>query len=190
MTALSLPAVSDALCSSPPLESYMSAPIEFTCNEVTPGIEFTNPVDDSLWTINTVDASDNIVNVIDETPFHIQFSWSGLWGVGYMPHIYAPGDYSGVSMTWKESWVGDPNYTGSNNGSILNLPDIIDRNPITNYNPNFVHKTFSFSGVTHGHTLIMAQEQVFDGWGYPSPWAGPDNELITWTFGPCMPNWS
>jgi hypothetical protein len=94
-----------------------------------------------------------------------------------------PGNYYGVPLTWHESWLGSPDYTGSADGDIVDLDDIANRNPVTVYNPNLVTKTPNFASATGNNTLIIAQEQVFLGW-WGGPWTEPDYEIITWTFGP------
>ncbi len=162
----------------------MAAPVKISCSEMSIGIEFKNPVDGLNWTINTIDAADNIVDSVTAgTQFYLMIIGKGQWGIGYMPHLYAPRDYSGVPMTWKESWVGSPSYTGSVEGDIIDLNDIANRNPVTVYKPNLVIKTPNFASATGDNTLIVAQEQVSLGW-WGGPWTEPDGEVITWTFGP------
>ncbi len=172
------------VCESPALEYYMAAPVEISCAEISIGLEFKNPVDGLKWKINIIDAADNIVDTVTAgTPFYLMIVGKGRWGTGYMPHLYAPGNYFGVPITWKESWVGSPSYTGSAKGDIIDLHDIAERNPITAYKPNLVIKTDNFASATGSNTLIVAQERVFLGW-WRGPWTEPDGEIITWTFGP------
>jgi len=172
------------VCVSPTLEYYMAAPVKMSCSEITIGIKFKNPVDGLNWTINTVDKANNIVDsVTAETSYYLMITGSGQWGTGYMPHLYAPGDYSVIPMSWQESWVGSPSYTGKARGEIFHLHDIAHRNSVKDYEPNLVIKTRNFASATDDNTLIVAQEQVFQGW-WGGPWTEPDGEVISWTFGP------
>ncbi len=175
-------------CVSPPFEYYMSVPEETTCNEQTIGVEFKHPSDELNWTINTVDAVGDIISPVgDGASFYLKITGTGIWGLGYMPHLYAPGDYTAAPLIWEESWVGAPAYTGSADGDISYLNDIVNYNPLTDYEPNLVQKTPAFASSADYDTLIIAQEQVFPGW-WGGPWTEPDGEIITWTFGPFVLN--
>jgi hypothetical protein len=181
---LTVKAAKGGVCLSPALEYYMTTPVKISCSEISIGIKFTNPVDGLKWLINTIDATGNIIDSVRAgKPFYLMIIGTGRWGIGYMPHLYVPGNYLGVPMTWKESWVGSPSYTGSAEGDIIDLDDITNRNPIRVYKPNLVIKTTNFANATGSNTLIVAQEQVFLGW-WGGPWTEPDGEVITWTFGP------
>jgi hypothetical protein len=95
-----------------------------------------------------------------------------------------PGNYFGVQLTWYESWLGGAAYTGSAEGDMVDLDDIANRNPLTTpFEQTLVIKTPNFASATGNNTLIVAQEQVFEGW-WGGPWTEPDSEIITWTFGP------
>ncbi len=140
------------------------------------------------WTINTVDAAGNVIApVSDGASFYLMITGTGEWGVGYMPHLYAQGNYYGTPMTWEESWIGDSTYTGSAAGNITDLDSIANYNPIIDYGSNLVQKTHGFAGSADYNTLIVAQEQVFPGW-WGGSWTEPDGEIITWIFGPFVLN--
>lgn len=176
--------VASEVCVSPALEYYMAAPKKISCSEIAVGIEFKNPVDGLTWTVKTVDKANNVVDSVKVgKPYYLMIAGTGRWGIGYMPHLYAPGDYSVVPIIWEESWVGSPSYTGKARGDIFHVTDIADRNPLKEYKPSLVMKTKNFASATGDNTLIVAQEQVFlSRWG--GPWTEPDGEVITWTFGP------
>jgi hypothetical protein len=172
------------VCVAPPLEDYMAVPVKQSCSEIAPGIKFKNPVDGFHWTINTVDQGKNIIDSVTAgTSYYLMIAGRGRWGIGYMPHLYAPGDYSDVAMTWEQSWSGGPSYTGKARGDIFHLDTIASRNPLQDYKPNLVMKTKNFAGATGDNTLIVAQEQIFPGW-WGGPWTEPDGEVVEWTFGP------
>lgn len=171
-------------CISPTFEYYMGTPVDNTCSEVSLGVDFINPFDELAWKVNITDIDGNIIeSIMPGTPFYMKIIGSGYWGIGYMPHLYAPGNYSGTPMTWDQSWLGSPEYTGNESGDILDLDDIANRNPITEYEPNLTVKTPGFASANGNNTLIVAQEQVFLGW-WGGPWTEPDYEIITWVFGP------
>jgi hypothetical protein len=171
-------------CVSPAFEYYMGVPMGSTCTEISLGTNFINPFDELTWHVNTTDSAGNIIeSIMPGTPFYLKIVGSGYWGIGYMPHLYAPGNYYTIPMTWEQSWLGSPEYTGSASGDIFDLDDIINRNPVTVYEPNLVIKTPVFASATGNNTLIVAQEQVFLGW-WGGPWTEPDYEIITWLFGP------
>ena len=176
-------------CVSPALEYYMTAALYNNCSEIAPGEFFLNPVDGMEWLMDIVDAAGNpLDSIAPGAPFYLLATWEGLWGAGYMPHLYIPGNYYGEPLSWKETWLAPPEspYNGSAEGAIGDLADIADRNPLTVAYPdapNLVVKTPNFASAAGNNTLVVAQEQVFVGW-WDGPWIEPDHEIITWTFGP------